>query len=176
MVLAMRLALQGLASGLAADDLIAYGSRTGQVELELCDGPNILQIKRQISSSGENVRVNLRQGLAQASADNPAAGQALIGRMFAYPVDQVCEFFMWSSASGQSCDCLAAERTYLRRVLDRLDGDAEIEPGNRESPLSGSAGARFAPASRVGNQAIAIAPAIGIAISGRLGAAVTCRA
>ena len=127
MVLAMRLALQGLASGLAVDDLIAYGSRTGQVELELCDGQNVLQIKRQISSSGENVRVNLRQGLAQASADNPAAGQELIGRMFAYPVDQVCEFFMWSSASAQSCDCLAADRTYLRRVLDRLDGDAEIE-------------------------------------------------
>ena len=114
--LAMRLALQGPTRGQELDDLIRHGSQSAEVELELRDGPKTLRIARQIGRGRHAAQARLTAGLTEGKADRPEAVNALASEFFAYPLEQVADFFVWSSVSASRSWPLAADRSYLMRA------------------------------------------------------------
>ena len=126
-VLGLRLALTGAVPGLAIGDIVRSGADSAQIELELSDGRDRLRLRRAFAANRHGASARLAQGLGEIRADGPEQVEALLEDFFAYPVDQVADFFIWSSPENARESELAADRRYLLRAAARLTGESDLE-------------------------------------------------
>ena len=126
-VLGLRLALTGTVPGLAIGDIVRSGTDSARVELELSDGRDRLRLRRTFSRSEQSASVLFSRGLGEIRADDPDRVAALLGEFFAYPPDQIGDFFLWSWPHNIQQTTLAADRGYLHRAAAKLTGDSDLE-------------------------------------------------
>ena len=126
-VLGLSLALTGSVPGLAVGGIVRSGSESALVELELSDGRDRLRLRRAFSRTGQSASARVSRGLGEIRADGPVQVDALLGELFAYPLNQISNFFLWSSPDNVQETALAADRDYLQRAASRLTGDDDLE-------------------------------------------------
>ena len=126
-LLGFRLALTGAPPGMAVGDIVRSGSDSARVELELSDGRDRLRLRRSFSASGQSASARAHKGLGEIRADGPEQVEALLAKFFAYPADQVADFFLWDSPARMREATLAADRNYLKNAVEKLTGDSDLE-------------------------------------------------
>lgn len=126
-VLGLRLALTGEVPGLAAGDIVRSGSDSARVELELSDGRDRLRLRRAFSRTEQSASALVSRGLGEIRVDGPDQVAELLREFFAYPLDQISDFFLWNSPENIQQTALAADRGYLHRTVARLTKDSDLE-------------------------------------------------
>jgi hypothetical protein len=125
-VLGLRLALTGAAPGLAVGEIVRSGSDSALIELELSDGRDRLRLRRAFSRTDRSASARVSRGLSEIRADGPDQVEALLTEFFAYPLNQISDFFLWNSPDDIQQTALAADRGYLLRTASRLTGDSDL--------------------------------------------------